>query len=137
MYIVKDCNGEGATLTRIPGFYDVAEGDPKRLIIRYVYWGEKHQLNIADNESLRFPMKNHKVLEDGRTLEMAKNLHCKSRDSLRAAIIKDDIYSNPSLPMYVFQYTLFSPVLYALALIIGGVVCFTTNPDKSTDYAKV
>lgn len=46
-------------------------------------------------------MKNHKVLEDGRTIEMTKNIHCKSRESLRAAIIKDDINSDPSLSMYL------------------------------------
>lgn len=93
--IVKDSNGEGATLTRIPGFYDLSEGDPKRLIIRYTYWGKKHQLNISDDESLRMPLKSHQVLENGKTIEMLK-LSDNSKNKLK--IIKDENVS--LIPMY-------------------------------------
>lgn len=47
--------------SQLPGFFDIAVGESKSLVIKYNYRQQLHEITIRDDEGLRIPKTSHKI----------------------------------------------------------------------------
>ncbi|KAK8794823.1 hypothetical protein WA158_001804 [Blastocystis sp. Blastoise] len=72
------------------GFYDVAPGQIKRLVVRYLFKNDHHQVVYSDDDAVSIPMRSHKI--SLRNDWKSKQKHIKSKTDIQKKPKKDVLF---------------------------------------------